>query len=83
MKEKVEDCQIEIPEPLITEVDKIVAETGLYSDKIDFVTDAIRRLVIDYKMEELERAANQRYLHAKGRINIENGEHREEMNGHY
>lgn len=53
VKRKLEKSQIKIPEILINEVDKMVIETGLYSDKREFVVDACRRLIIASNMKEV------------------------------
>lgn len=50
-RRKPEELQIKIPERMINEVDKMVIETGLYSDKAEFVADACRRLILESKKE--------------------------------
>ena len=55
MEETEKNCQVKIPKLLKCEVDKVVEETGLYSDEVEFVTDAVRRLIIDNKKEEVNR----------------------------
>lgn len=69
-KRKHEEYQIEIPKPLINEVDKIVLETGLYSDPEEFVADACRRLVME-KKKEVNLISHKKNLHFKGDIKIE------------
>jgi hypothetical protein len=49
VRRELKSLQIEIPKPLILEVDKVVTESGLYSDNIEFVTDAVRRLILESK----------------------------------
>ena len=70
-KRKLEEYQIEIPKPLITEVDKIVLETGLYSDPEEFVADACRRLVMEKKKMEVNSISHGKNRHFKGDIMIE------------
>ena len=49
IKTKFNDFQVQIPKPLIHEVDKVVTKSGLYSDRDEFVKDAVRRLVMESK----------------------------------
>ncbi len=74
LKNRPEDSQIKIPEPLIYEVDKIVTQTGLYSDKIEFVTDAVRRLIIESRKEEVNPVFHNKNVHAKSTIKIKDVE---------
>ena len=52
--EKKSPCQVEIPQNLISEVDRVVLETGLYSDSTEFVFDAVRRLILENSKNELD-----------------------------
>ena len=51
MTNKEKDPRIQIPAPMKIEVDNIV-KTGLYSNHVEFVNDAVRRLIIQNKTEE-------------------------------
>ena len=46
--------QVDIPHNLISEVDRVVLETGLYSDKTEFVFDAVRRLILESNKDEID-----------------------------
>lgn len=69
-KRKLEKSRIKIPETLISEVDEMVIETGLYSDPVEFVADACRRLIIESKKKEVKVKSNGNDEHAKGRFEL-------------
>ncbi len=71
VKRKSEEFKIEIPEPLFNEVDKMVIETGLYSDKSEFVVDACRRLIIVSKKKEVKVRSNGKDVNDQSRNEIE------------
>ncbi len=70
-RRKPEELQIKIPERMINEVDKMVIETGLYSDKAEFVVDACRRLVIESKKNEVKVRSNGKNMNGQSRNVIE------------
>ncbi len=72
MKNKLEDSQIIIPEPLIYEVDKIVTQTGLYSDNIEFVTDAVRRLILESRKDDVNTIVQEKGVHDGNVVKIKN-----------
>ncbi len=51
--ERKSPYQVDIPQNLISEVDRVVLETGLYSDKAEFVLDAVRRLILESNKDEM------------------------------
>ncbi len=69
-KRKHAEKQIDIPKPLINKVDKMVLETGLYSDPEEFVADACRRMIIEKKME-VNSVSQQRRMKFEGGIENE------------
>ena len=71
VKRKPEEFKIKIPEPLFNEVDKMVIETGLYSDKSEFVVDACRRLIIVSKKMEVKVRSNGKDVNDQSRNEIE------------
>ena len=71
VKRKSEEFKIKIPEPLFNEVDKMVIETGLYSDKSEFVVDACRRLIIVSKKKEVKLRSNGKDVNDQSRNEIE------------
>ncbi len=81
MDEKPKDCQIKIPKLLKCKVDKIVEDSGLYSDEVEFVTDAVRRLIIESKKEEVKRINYGQDSHVRSKINVENVKHKGAMEG--
>ena len=72
--EKTKNPKISIPEPLKTKVDKMV-KTGLYSNEIEFVNDAVRRLIIQNKMEEKIKMSDKKKLMAKEHLMHEGEKH--------
>jgi metal-responsive CopG/Arc/MetJ family transcriptional regulator len=70
VRRKLEKSQIKIPEPLIDEVDKMVIETGLYSDKREFVADACRRLIIASNMKEVNSKLYENEVQVESEIKI-------------
>ena len=62
---KHENSQIDIPKPMISEVDKIVTETGLYTNNIEFVADAVRRLILESRKKEVNVKSNRNDLRTK------------------
>ena len=79
-KRKRDASHIKIPEPLIYEVDRIVTETGLYSDESDFVTDAVRRLIIESNRTEVNVISNVTNRRTKGRVDIRNVKEKRMLN---
>jgi len=69
-RKKLEESQIKIPEHLINEVDKMVIESGLYSDNIDFIMDACRRLIIENKKENVDLIHRRTELESEGMLKI-------------
>lgn len=51
-RKKLEENQVKIPDSLKSEIDEKVLKTGLYSDGVEFIKDACRRLIIDSKTKE-------------------------------
>lgn len=70
IKAKLDHFQIRIPESLVQEVDKLVAESGLYMDRGDFVVDAVRRLVMENKKEETEETYQGADIQSRGGLSI-------------
>lgn len=71
---KSKNPKISIPEPLKTKVAKIV-KTGLYSSEIEFVNDAVRRLIIQNKMEEKIKMSHKNKLKVNEHFMYESEKH--------
>ena len=81
MAEKKDISQVKIPKIMKSEVDRIVEESGLYSDDLEFVTDAVRRLIIESKKEEVKRINHQQDSHVNSKVNMKNMKHKGAMEG--
>jgi Arc/MetJ-type ribon-helix-helix transcriptional regulator len=81
MARKTENSRIKIPKLLISEVDRIVEESGLYSDEAEFVTDAVRRLIIESKKEEVKRITYGQDSIVKSKVNMKDVKHKGSMEG--
>jgi Arc/MetJ-type ribon-helix-helix transcriptional regulator len=79
-KRKLEDFHIKIPEPLINEVDKMVIETGLYSDPVEFVADACRRLVIASKKKEVNQKSHGNDVNSETKVKFEDIDQKRTVN---